>query len=193
MASTGTPGSTAASASDPYEQDADTERAGMSRALVQLERDEGARHDQAPVLAPALPEHQADAFGEEERRVDEQAGADRRHPPPIERGDRVDGTAEMPPVRIDVHLRGEPRQLGRDVARGPVKQAERQRGDQQALRELEDADDDQGRRLAPPYQRMDPPTPFLTATTRARHTWLGAVTFLPKRARRGGDLGSRGV
>ena len=54
--------------------------------------------DEPPPLAPSLPEHQADAFGEEQRRIDEQTGTDRVHPPSIERGDRVEGTPEMPSV-----------------------------------------------------------------------------------------------
>lgn len=85
------------------------------------------------------------------RRIDAQTGMDRGHPPSIERGDRVEGTPEMPSVGIDVHGGRQPRQNGRDVMRGVVEQAKSQRREQDALRQLEDADRDQGRRVAPSH------------------------------------------
>ena len=86
---------------DVDEEDEDLADGGVAVDLVDFERDEGERDDRGEPLGPALLQPEADAFGEEERGVDEAGEAGCLELVGRDVGELADGAVDEAAVGVD--------------------------------------------------------------------------------------------
>jgi len=120
-------------------------QSGLPYNLVQLKRNERRGDDERDVFRPSLAEQQPRAFRQKHGPVGQQAGTHGLQAVFTETSDPLDRSAEVAPIRIDVQsCRPSDERVGGAVAT-EVREVERERREQAALGQLEQADEPEGR------------------------------------------------
>jgi len=120
-------------------------QSGLPYNLVQLKRNERRGDDERDVFRPSLAEQQPRAFRQKHGPVGQQAGTHGLQAVFTETSDPLDRSAEVAPIRIDVQsCRPSDERVGGAVAT-EVREVERDRREQAALGQLEQADEPEGR------------------------------------------------